>query len=446
MPPVALGLLLGLVHPAMAKQSGSQKSQVRHSRTYQSTMQDVLAPAAPGPGSSAAGSLPPGPKPHGTSLSFRQALGLAWDRLPEQQTFQAQQRSAAAQYAAGGALFPNAPSVTGTFVNDNIAGSANDYITNQVEFSTPVWLPGEGTATQHSARALGTAARASAEAAHLDLAMRLLTLTAQATLAANSREVAERRLAAARTLDRDAANRFHTGEGSQSDALAADAQAAGAQINLSDAEAQLAEARATLTAVLGQDTIPSLAGSASLPTGTDVQQQHPRIVAATRAVAAAEAQRRLVQIQNRDSPEVGVQGVNEKQPGTPWDTRFGVVVRFSFATEARNAPRRAAAEERVTQAQVQLENARRQVMIEYRQASAVLAAAITSEVAARRVAEAEARRQGMVERAWRLGEMPLIEVVRAYALSFDARLAQVKSRTSLDAARLRLLLASGVLP
>ncbi len=69
-----------------------------------------------------------------------------------------------------------------------------------------------------------------------------------------------------------------------------------------------------------------------------------------------------------------------------------------------------------------------------------------AELAAGRAAGEQERRRGMIERAWRLGEMPLIEVVRANALAFDARLAQTKSRTALDAARLRIGLANGLLP
>jgi hypothetical protein len=42
-------------------------------------------------------------------------------------------------------LFPNAPTATGTFANDRIAGSDYGHVTSQVELRTPIWLPGEGT-------------------------------------------------------------------------------------------------------------------------------------------------------------------------------------------------------------------------------------------------------------------------------------------------------------
>lgn len=355
----------------------------------------------------------------------------------------ARQKTAAAQYASGGALFPNAPTATGSYINDNALGSANNFITSQVEVSTPIWLPGEGTATQQAARAQTQAIGAEAEATHLSLALQVLDLATRAALANNERSVAARRLTAAQALATDAAHRFQTGEGPESDSLAADAEAATARVTLMDAEARLATAKAVLASVTGTDTVPSLAAH---PVSTVAPATHPRIAAAMLAVQAAQAQAALTRTQNRDDPEIGVQGINEKQPGTPWDTRFGVVVHFAFATEARNAPRRAAAEEQITQAEAELEQARRQVVADTRQADAILAAAQQAASVTTRAATEQDRRRGMIERAWRVGEMPLIEVVRANAAAFDASLVQAKIRSALEAARLRVMLSQGILP
>jgi len=187
---------------------------------------------------------------------------------------------------------------------------------------------------------------------------------------------------------------------------------------------------------------------ASTPVGMTAAAlaRHPRIAAAERSLAAAQASARQVRIENRDAPEIGVQGINEKQPGSRWDTRFGVVLRLPFATDTRNAPRRAAAEQATTQAAVQLALTRREVLAGVRQAEAVLAGAERGTVAAARAASELERRRGQIDRAWRMGEMPLVEVVRANAVAFDAGFARDKALTELSAARLRLQLAEGVLP
>ncbi len=400
--------------------------------------------------------------------SFHQAVEAAWGRYPQRRALAARQNTAAARYAAGGAFFPNAPSLTGEHVNDRIAGSNYNYVTTRMELDTPVWLPRQGTATQGVARAEADAVAADEAAAHLALATEVLDLSAQAAFAANVREVASRRLASLRTLAADAARRFRVGESSRSDALAAEAEAAGASVALSAAEAQLGTALAVLASVTGEASVPSLTtvraagarGTGARGTGAravgavparkalsqGAVNSHPRVVAAQRAVLTAQAQARLVRIENRDSPQIGLEGVNEKQAGARWDTRFGVVVHFPFATEARNAPRRAAAEQEVTQAEVQLELARREVAAAIAQAAVALAAAERSVAAADVAAAALETRRGQIERAWRLGEMPLIEVLRANALAFDASLARDKARTGLDAARQRRALAEGLLP
>ena len=372
----------------------------------------------------------------------------AWARLPQRQEFAARRTVAAARFRAGGALVPDAPFVTGSYVNDKILGSNDNYITTQVEVSTPVWLPGEGTATQSTARADGAAAEAAGEAAHLALASQILDLATRAALAEDARGIAARRFATAQALSADLARRFRVGESAQSDALAADADAASASVTLSNAETDLESVRATLAEVTGSEALARLDGpeaviGAGLP---DALAHHPRVVAAEQAVAAAEANEHLVRVQNRDDPQIGFQGIDEKQPGSRWDTRFGVVARFSFATEARNAPRRAEAEQATTQAMVQLAVARREVLTGIRQSQAALAGAERGSAAAVRAAAELERRRGQIDRAWRAGEMPLVEVVRANALAFDAAYARDKAFTELGAARFRVQLAKGVVP
>ena len=81
-----------------------------------------------------------------------------------------------------------------------------------------------------------------------------------------------------------------------------------------------------------------------------------------------------------------------------------------------------------------------------RTAQAVLVASERAIVEAERGAGVLDRRRGQIERAWRMGEMSLIEVVRANALAFDAELARDRARTSRDTARQSLRIAEGMVP
>ena len=383
--------------------------------------------------------------------SFHEAVEIAWSLLPDRSGFAARQHSAEARAISGRALFPNAPSLSASHVNDKILGSNLNYITTQAELGTPIWLPGEGSATVATARADAAAVDADADAAHLALASRVLDVTVEAAQAGSFRQVAERRLATARVLAADVARRVRIGEQPQTDALAAEAEAASAQGDLAIAEADSAAALASVVSLTGLEAAPSLpppyrAGAGAGLPGEALLARHPRILAGQRAVQAAEENARLVRIADRDDPELGFQGINEKQPGTRWDTRFGVTLRFSFATEARNAPRRAAAEQQVTEAMVRLDLARREVLALVRAQRASLIGAEKAAGPARQAAEALDMRRDKIERAWRLGEMPLVEVVRANALAFNADLARERARLALDTASARLSIAEGVLP
>ncbi len=236
----------------------------------------------------------------------------------------------------------------------------------------------------------------------------------QAALGGNSRDVARRRLQSSQALAADLSRRFRVGEAAQSDALTADADAASAAVTLADTQAQLTGALAALAVLTGQTAVPSLAGpDPKMPRLEALGETHPRLIAARRATEVAQSSMRLTRIENRDSPEVGIQGINEKQgSNTPWNTRFGVVVRFPFATEGRNAPRLAAAQAQVTATEVQSVSAKRQAATELQQAVEILDGARQGSAAAR-AATSLVTRRGQIERAWRNGEMPLVEVVRA---------------------------------
>ena len=384
--------------------------------------------------------------------SFREAVQAAWDHAPERVSIEGRRGEATARGRAARSFFPNAPYVTGTYVNDQ-AGSAQNYITYQAQVGTPIWLPGEGTATEAVARADLDRVEADADSAHLSLAVAVLDTALQAITATLSADVARQRLSAAQALADDLARGVRAGESARSDLEAARADAESAQASLADAEAQRLRARIALSVLTGLEDIPELSGrdivgaSASPAVPGQLAEGHPRVVAARRAVEAGLAALRLTRISDRDSPEVSVIGIHEKQGfSTPYNTRFGVELRIPFATDARNAPRLAAARSTLMAAEANLMQARRQTDIEIGQAEIDFAAIRASSAASARAGIQLRKRRIQIERAWHVGEMPLIEVVRARAADFDAELVRARSRALFGAAAMRLSLAEGRLP
>ena len=174
---------------------------------------------------------------------------------------------------------------------------------------------------------------------------------------------------------------------------------------------------------------------------------HPRLQAATRSIEAANAALRLAVISNRDSPELGVvAGRNRDIRGTEFDATVGVRLKVPFATEARNAPRRAAAQADVLAAQAEYAGTRRQIEVELTGARQALAAAqgqtplIEARLQAVRQAVAKLRR------SYDAGEIGLTELLRARGTLYDAEAASLNNRLAAARVRSRINQAVGLVP
>ena len=153
--------------------------------------------------------------------TFPGAVSAAWERYPERDNMRAASEMAAARVREGSATFPNAPFADGEYDDDRL-GSNYTYRTTRVELGTPVWLPGEGTATVRVGASQGAAVMAEQNAAHLALARQVLGLSLEASLATDRQESARSRLATDRAVAGALRERFRVGENSHSDSLAAD--------------------------------------------------------------------------------------------------------------------------------------------------------------------------------------------------------------------------------
>ena len=181
------------------------------------------------------------------------------------------------------------------------------------------------------------------------------------------------------------------------------------------------------------------------PAAADLSH-HPALRAAEAALAAAEAQARLVAATPRDNPEVGLFGRTEGGTVTEQGTSLGVRFRLPLATEARNAPRRAAAEAERTRALAELEQVRRVLEGEAAQARIRLGAASQARTLAgdrRRVAD---RQLHDARTAFANGEIGAFDLFRVRQLQNEALAAEAQAAIELGRARSRLNQALGLLP
>lgn len=378
------------------------------------------------------------------AATLADAVEAAWLLSPEVRPLASLRATQEARRDAAGRLFPLSPYAQGDAASDR-------FLTNQgfasygFEVGTPVWLPGEGRAAARQAEAGIGELQARLAELRLAVAGLVRDSAGQVEDAALAGPPLERRAAAARQLAAITEQRAQRGESPAADALLARSEAVSAESTLRDQRAALAQAAARFSIVTGLAAAPSLA-SDRVPPPRPVPD-HPRLLAARRAVETAQAALRLVEATPRDSPTVALQGRHELNTYRDrFDTRVGVVLRLPLATESRNRPRIAAAQAEVSRAAGQLALLERDLAIEQRQARLALEAARERRLLAEEGFRALDRRRAQLDQAYTAGEMPLVEVIRARVAAFDADLGRARARAGQDRARAFLNQALGVMP
>lgn len=335
--------------------------------------------------------------------TLRDAVEGAWKLNPEVRCLEVQRAVATARRGAGEALVPAAPAVTLRHTSDDLNRNIGrrEY---EAELGVPLWLPGQGKATVRAGDAL---------------------------LARTDAEIARQRLKVARQLEADTRR-------------TARAEALSVAKPLYDEELALEEARQAFRRLTGMAP-PKAAPEPDI--GEPPLERHPSRQAARLGVRSAQAQRQLVDLTTRDSPEVGLMARRERDSREErYDTVFDVSVRIPFAGEAVHAPKRAEALSEVVRSEAEQANATRTVESDIRQARLAHQTASKRLPTARDRAAALCARLSNIERARRAGEISFVEYVRAQEAAFEAGLATTTAEVQLGAARARMNQSLGVLP
>lgn len=329
------------------------------------------------------------------------------------------------------------------------------YRTNQVlrdrglreyegEVGVPLWLPGE-------ARALHGAAEAQLAALAASIARERLTVAGELRAdwwawrdAVAIRDAARTRLAQARALERDLTRRVAGGLTPEADRLAATAAVREAEAVLRAAELTLRQAAVTFRSLTGREPSDGAPEAVAAPPrdGAD-----PRAVAARATVEAGRAAERLVQVRDRLNPEVALQLRHERDAfGDPWGTRLAVLFTIPLGSPPLQRERMAAAQAITTAGSAAAVVADRSVD------GGVARAREARDAAASVLRSAEGRHAALAgqtalyEAAWRAGELPLIEVIRARTALAEADAARLRARVAVGRAASDLNQAFGVEP
>jgi outer membrane protein TolC len=351
----------------------------------------------------------------------------------------AQRGAVAARSATVRSPIAGSPAVSGAWRTDT--RGPREALQFDLEVGAPLWLPGQRSA-------LGNVVTAGVAEVDGQLAQRRLEIAGllreywwNAVLAARERGLARERLATARDIARDVARRAEFGDIPPSDSLLAQNETLAAELALADAEAALVAARATYATLTG-GAEPDLPPEPPAPRAA----RHPLLAAAEATLASAEAQARLVAATQRDNPELGVFGQSQNGNVTEQGVSLGLRLRVPLATEARNAPRRAAAEADITRATAVLAQQRRLVGAAVLAAEQALRAAEEAVRIARGRLSVANQQLDTARRAFRAGETGIFDLYRVRQLQLEAAGAEARATVQLGRARSRLNQAVGYAP
>ncbi|MEN3177671.1 TolC family protein [Gluconobacter sp. OJA] len=388
-----------------------------------------------------------------TSGTLHDAIEAAWTNDPAQNDLALQESGAKKRERAARSWFAGSPTIDAQYFDDRPSGRNYAYRTTQAGLSVPLWLPGQGTATENVARADATFAAAQREVAHMAVAIRVTDATGALQLARARRMTAQMTLAAFRRLAGAVQASVRAGESTSADLQAVNGQMAVIESDVNASVEDEDASQASLDILTGRPTRVSLAEidshwplylrAQAVPWSED---RDPRLRAAHQRVRVATEKDRLAAHSYMPNPEIGAGVINQGQYGSPWDTQIGVSLRMPIPTDVTRVPVRTQAQGALSTAERDEIDTRRTILAEVARVQARLRNTSASIVTTAQAARDMLTRADAVERSWRSGETPLIEAIRARMDAYDARLRFETAEAGYRIAIVRTVIAWGYLP
>lgn len=371
--------------------------------------------------------------------TLEEATDAAWRLSASARSLDSRRAELDARDRAASSFLAAPPTVS--LSQKNGRGEASGLRETEAEISAPIWQGGLRRATTAQVAADRAALDAQIAAARLKLAAQARELAAQAASARVEGEGARRRAQEAGTLAADLERRVKAGESARLDLLRAQSEQRAAQAAAAQAEAALVRALSAWRALTGLPAV------AALDESRKAAAEHPALLAARTQADAARAKLAATEADRRDPMEVGV-GVGRERPerGAAWENSVRLSLRVPLGGDIRNASRIAAARVEADTALAEAEATARQVAAEREASERELEAALAAERLAVERERFAVEAQGLVAKAYRLGEVDLPTRLRADAERFDAEISRSKAAIEARRALTQLNQDSGATP
>lgn len=377
------------------------------------------------------------------SAGLKAAVDAAWQRSPLARTLEARLDEAQAGQEAAQTWVAGSPSI-GLAQRSDRWTDQNGFRETEVSVSAPIWLPGQKSARQ--ALAVSNAENLNAQIANAKL-----------TLAGEVREqlwaVAAAREASAEAQDHlhhlegladEVMRRVKAGDLARADSLLAQQEVLAAKSLVASAQSKEREAVTRYMALTGHADIPQPKPERL---AVAMQEPHPRVLATRLAVDKAQAALHVVNATRSDSPTVGLSMRQERDAYQADSSKsVGISVQIPLGTRSRNRPLETAANTEIATATAEARQVETTLQTEINLAKQQLTMAHAAlDTATQRAALTREHTQ-LIEKAFRLGERGLAELIRSQALSHEAEVAARQQQVAVGLTHARLNQALGIVP
>lgn len=374
---------------------------------------------------------------------LKSAFDAAWQRSPQARTLEARRDEMRAGREAAQTWIAGSPSI-GLSQRSDRWTDQNGVRETEVSLSAPIWLPGQKSTRAALAQSSSANLEAQIASARLALAGELrehLWAVAAARAALSEAQDHQRHLEA---LADEVMRRVNAGDLARTDGMLARQEVFGAKAATSAAQAKVQETMARYRMLTGPSEIPAPQPE---PVGTTLQEPHPRILATRAALQSAQASLNVVNNTRSDPPTIGVSMRRERdRPANPTSHSVSIGVQIPLGTAARNRPLESAARTKIETATAEANQAEATVHADVELARQQLAAAEQALEAASMRAALMREHTQLIDKAFRLGERGLAELLRSQALSHEAEMGERQQRVAVGLAHARLNQALGIMP
>lgn len=374
---------------------------------------------------------------------LKAALDAAWQRSPQARTLEARRDEAAAGREAAQSWIAGSPSIGLARRTDRWTDREGARET-EVSLSAPIWLPSQQSARQTQAAVGADGLEAQIAHARLKLAGEVRD---RLWAVAAAREMLEEAKTHQKHLDamaEEVMRRVNAGDLARTDGMLAQQEALAGKTAMVEAQARLQEALARFATLTGFSDIPPAEPES---VAAAMRDPHPRLLAARTAVRHAQASMNVVSKTRSEPPTVGVSMRRERDAvGADNASSVTFAVEIPIGTAARNRPLETAARTELATASAEAAQVEAALHTDIALARQQLAASQQAlEAASVRAVLARDHAQ-LIEKAFRLGERGLAEMLRARTVLHEAEVAERQQRIAAGLARARLNQALGITP